>query len=112
MDASTSDQTQPPPKKIRKNCPKILDGKFYEVEKPDEISIDGKVSARCTVCNQIRKGNVRSTGNFINHYRSSHLTIFNELEEYLQKPERSDTPVQSVRHELSANPISKEKVCY
>lgn len=51
-----------------KEPPKILKGRFYQITCQKE----GKVWAKCTECDEIKKGDENSTGNFIAHYRSKH----------------------------------------
>lgn len=34
------------------------------------------------ICNKIRKGDLRSTGNFMEHFRKSHKEIVHEVEQY------------------------------
>lgn len=68
-------------KKPRK-IPKIFDGKFFEIEK--NIDTDGNVQAKCTSCNETKKGNISSTGNYLKHYEKKHPLKLNELKSHLK----------------------------
>lgn len=69
-----------PVKKKTKLIPKIFNGKFYVVQNES----NGNIKAKCTVCGDVRKGNISSTGNFISHYKTKHSSKLNELKEYLK----------------------------
>lgn len=60
--------------------PKVLDGTFYSLHAQNGDNIDGK----CTECDEIRKGQIGSTGNFISHYKKMHPTRVKEMEDYLK----------------------------
>lgn len=57
----------------------ILDGKFFKV-----VSIEGiKVSAKCSSCGRVIKGEINSTSNFVSHLRRLHADKeFAEYKEY------------------------------
>lgn len=102
-------EQQPPRKKSKPNVPRILNGTFYSLE--GEIPDDGKIEARCTECQQIRKGNVRTTGNFISHYRTTHRDKFGELELFLRRaPVSASTSVSQLRKDDSFPEINKQEV--
>lgn len=101
----------PVTKRPKKKIPKILDGTFYTLDA--EIGLDGKISAKCNECKEIRKGNISSTGNFKSHYKK-HPERLAKLEEYLKQEDnchgvdldRSKQP----RMEDILTPVSEEKV--
>lgn len=68
------------------NAPRILDGKYFQL-----LSRSGEnISVRCTECNEIKKGSIKSTGNFKTHYRIKHIGLFESLNIYLkQKSDKS-----------------------
>lgn len=55
--------------------------------------------ARCGECGEVKKGNIFSTGNFINHYKSKHSSRVKALEDYLKKtgPENAVENSNTVR---------------
>lgn len=55
-----------------------MDGTFFSLENEQNEN----VSAKCTECGEIKKGSLRSTGNFLSHYRKKHLARVTEIEEY------------------------------
>lgn len=71
------------PFKQRKTVPRILDGKYFEILKTE----GDKIEAKCTECLQVRKGTLKSTGNFMEHYRSKHGNLVNDIENYRKKNE-------------------------
>lgn len=79
--------SEPLSKKQRTNIPRILDGTFYTI---CETTTDEKVDAKCTECLRIIKGNFRSTGNFLNHYRTKHSVSMKNVEEHINRTERTD----------------------
>lgn len=102
--------TQEPTPKKRKSIPKILDGRYYAIEKNEE----GKIEAKYTTCNQMKKGNISSTGNFIAHFKSKHPAAFKELDEYL-KNTRAEDGKNCLRQTFLTdinNPISNGMVCF
>lgn len=60
------------------NVPRLLDGKYFTIIKQDGT----RVEAECTICKKVRKGDVRSTGNFMEHLRKSHSEIVHEVAEH------------------------------
>lgn len=72
---------QPPPKKIKKP-PKIFDGNFYTIE---QLAENGNIVAKCEDCGELKKGNISSTGNYKNHYKSKHSNRYIALENYLKE---------------------------
>lgn len=104
------ENTEPPAKK-RKTLPKILDGKYFAVDSNN----DGKLLAKCTECNEMKKGYISSTGNFINHYKSKHPSQVKSLEEYLKKINVDKTNDRTTNRQASIPEIvqgtSDERVC-
>lgn len=76
-----------PPVKKQKLSMRIFDGIFYSIEKTEGDS----VTARCMVCNSVRKGNTKSSGNFIRHYKTSHPAMVTKLSMHLKKSVVDDT---------------------
>ncbi|XP_055314626.1 uncharacterized protein LOC129575176 [Sitodiplosis mosellana] len=104
---SESSECVPPPKK--KKVPKILDGQFYEIISIDE---EDRVIAKCTECLEIKKGNLKSTGNFKTHYKI-HGSRLKDLDEYLKNktfvmPETSNSKQSDIRDVLPA--VSTDKI--
>lgn len=46
--------------------PKVLDGKYFKVN--GTVDVKGNVKAKCVACDDVKSGNVSSTGNFFKHY--------------------------------------------
>lgn len=74
---------------------KIYDGTYFVIEKVEGDT----VSARCTKCNKIRKGNLLSSGNMITHYRKTHPSCLLELLAYLKA--KSTTEIQKKPQQLT-----------
>lgn len=60
----------------------MFDGKYFIVESQDNNT--GSIEARCTACNETKKGNISSTGNFLSHYQKKHPSEISELKQYLK----------------------------
>lgn len=76
---------------------KIFDGRYYQIE-----HLDGdNVSARCISCNTIRRGSMKSSGNFITHYRISHFSSLPKLLEYIKKPNSPAEQLMSLQPTIS-----------
>lgn len=69
--------------KKRKKTPKILDGKYFEIV--SSVDVDGNLTAKCTICDEEKKGNIASTGNFLKHFNLKHPLRLNELKLYTRK---------------------------
>lgn len=67
-----------PAKRNKVNFPKLLDGKYFDVVKSDGTRVD----AVCSTCGKNTKGDAKSTGNFMEHYRKHHPSMVKEVEEY------------------------------
>lgn len=76
-----TDEAAPPAKRVAESIPRLLDGKYFAITKRDKFSIH----ATCTTCGKIRKGDIRSTGNFLDHYKNSHSHLVKEITAYRQK---------------------------
>lgn len=64
-----------PPQKKSKKVPKILDGRFFAIDRSDA---SGVIVAKCCLCESDRKsihGKSGSTGNFWDHLRRIHPGI-------------------------------------
>lgn len=62
-----------------KTIPKILNGKYYSIQKNE----DGNIEAMCNNCDEVKKGNISSTGNFRTHIKKKHPSLLSQLDEYL-----------------------------
>lgn len=71
-------------KKRKTSTPRLLDGKYFEIVAQN----DTKIEAKCMTCGKHRKGDIRSTGNFMDHYTTAHPTLINEVE--LHKKGKND----------------------
>lgn len=71
---------------VPKKKPKILDGTFYEILAENE---DGGIKAKCTECDEVKKGRCTSTGNFKSHYKLKHEARVKDLEKYLRESDAS-----------------------
>lgn len=58
-----------------------MDGNFYEVT----LEEGEKIEAKCLECQRVIKGNNRSTGNFLSHYRTQHEAMMGKLQAHLDK---------------------------
>lgn len=78
-ESEENDFDENPNKKQRNiSIPKLLDGTFYAI-----VSRDGmKVVARCLKCGKERKGDISSTGNFMEHIKKSHPDIKEKVEQH------------------------------
>lgn len=75
-----ANELEPNAKRLKKPS-KILDGTFFTIKKRDGDSIE----ALCCHCNELKKGNINSTGNFISHFKTKHADRLDELNKYLKK---------------------------
>lgn len=105
---NTNEPASEPLPKRSKTTPLILDGKYYVFE-GDEMPVNGPITARCTTCHKDVKGHSKSTGNFINHYRTTHDTIFDELTAFLNNNSRVGRRVK-VDTNILAREVSKDEV--
>lgn len=65
-------------KRKKTSDPRLLDGKYFKIEKRE----GNKVEAICVTCGITRKGDVTSTGNFMEHMKKSHPTLVQSVEKY------------------------------
>lgn len=72
--------TKVPEPKRKKVVPRALDGIFFEIVK----ECGEKIEAKCKQCEEIKKGNIKSTGNFLNHYKTKHPKEFEHLEKHVK----------------------------
>lgn len=63
------------------SIPKLLDGKYFTIVTME----NNKVDVTCNTCGEQRKGDIRSTGNFMTHIRKDHDHLVNEVEQYKSK---------------------------
>lgn len=78
----TSNENEAPPQKKAKKVPKILDGTYFSITSRND---DDHVEARCSECDEVKKGKLSSTGNYITHYRLKHKEKVEKLMQYLKK---------------------------
>lgn len=90
-DSSSNGNEQLPPAKKLKKVPKIFDGKFFTITRETSEQID----ARCSACEEVKKGKITSTGNFLTHYRLKHQEEFKNLKEYLKSSQNEKQPNES-----------------
>lgn len=81
---------EPPTKKkkstnVTHSIPRLLDGKYFSIVRND----DSKITAKCMICGRSRKGDLKSTGNFMDHFTSCHPNLVNEVNTY--KRQRKST---------------------
>lgn len=91
------EDSEPQPKK-EKVLPRILDGKYFIVLKQDGT----KIEAECATCGTKRKGDTRSTGNFMEHYNSKHPTMADEVNKYKKLKNSNDSLKQTTLPFVSA----------
>lgn len=88
----------------------MLDGKYFTVAKRDKLN----VVAVCTICGRSRKGTVRSTGNFMDHYKTSHPAMVKEIDLYrkdkLSNGEKNPKKQTTLTKSISA--LSIQVVCF
>lgn len=101
---SDSNQPAKSPKKI----PKILDGKYFEVN--GSIDVKGNVQVKCLTCDDIKRGNVSSTGNFFKHYEKVHPLKFNEIRIYTKMKNDNTKQLQQPTLGQLMQPIQQD-VC-
>lgn len=73
--------------KKARTIPRILDGTFYEIIKIE----NDQVEAQCQKCDVIRKGSIKSTGNFLSHFRAKHLHLMESLKTHIERKESINT---------------------
>lgn len=95
--------------KQAKKAPRIFDGKFFIIEAQDDKT--GNVEAKCTACNESKKGNVASTGNFLSHYKKKHSSQLEELKQYIKSGKLPATPLRQPILEEVLQSITDVNVC-
>lgn len=88
------------PINYNKAIPRLLNGKYFVIARRDKF----KVIATCTICGKNRKGDIRSTGNFMDHYKTSHPTIIEEVEKH--RKEKDDEKAPTMKQTTLVRPIS------
>lgn len=91
-----------PHPKRSKSIPRVLDGTFFEIIKQD----DDKVEAKCRECSEIKKGCIKSTGNFLNHYKARHAQEYVDLEMHTK---HKNTLISKSSHSLNYFPPPSSK---
>lgn len=101
----------PAPKKQKTLLPRMLDGKFFEVLTGDWSSSQPKIIAKCQTCGKTRKGDIRSTGNFMEHYRSCHPSLVQAVEKYKKYgPITEDSTVRQLTIPSAFSPLTTHVV--
>lgn len=105
------DNEEPAAKRIKMKIPRILDGKYFSIVS----NINGNITARCTVCNEEKKGSLTSTGNFKSHFRIKHMAILAKVETYLKANggETSASMAQPQLHRFVSKPekVNERMLC-
>lgn len=68
----------PATKKNNISIPRLLDGKHFSIKERNKYKVD----AICMTCGRICKGDVRSTGNFMDHYTSAHEELVKKVKDH------------------------------
>lgn len=89
--SDSQDANEPAPKEQKPNVSRLLDGKYFEIVNFIDRT---KIEAKCATCNQVRKGDIRSTGNFMEHYRSKHGEKVKEVEIYRKSKQITTTSLR------------------
>lgn len=94
------DQENQRPSKKKSTVPKILDGKYFAIVNRQDLN----VTAKCAVCGQERKGNVHSTGNFMDHIKKSHPELVDEVKHHRKfgSEDQENKYVKSLHKTLSS----------
>lgn len=93
---STGQSVEPTQKRSKQketddtSIPRILDGKYFQIVSRDKTSVE----AKCTECQKQRKGDTKSTGNFMTHYVKEHPDLVKEIKLY--KKQKNDTQTSTV----------------
>lgn len=90
------------PSKKNKRLPRILDGKYFTISNEDKDKDwfkDNKIEATCTICHELKKGNILSTGNFLSHYKLKHSDKLVEVKEYTKETKFKNPPNQPTLQE-------------
>lgn len=106
-DAQEEDTIQEPKK--AKKIPKMLDGTFYELF--GDVDANGNLNGKCTICNDIRKGNISSTGNFIKHYELKHPLRLNDLKLHSKMKKDTKQLDQPTINKAIAKMLGPDDVC-
>lgn len=91
------------PAKKRKKNPSILNGKFYTIVSENYTGIE----AKCTLCGEIKKGHISSTGNFISHYKLKHPYEHGKMKEETQLAINSNKVTKMRQSTLINSPVIK-----
>lgn len=64
--------------KKAKSIPKLLDGRYFTIVKLENT----KVEVICSICKRTRRGDLTSTGNFMDHIEKDHADFLDEVKRY------------------------------
>lgn len=96
-------------KKRKKALPKSFDGKFFIVQTQNEET--GNLEARCTTCNESKKGNIASTGNFLGHYKKKHPSEAENLNKYIKSGKMESNNLRQPILQEILHTVTDAKVC-
>lgn len=92
--------------KRAKVIPRILDGTYFRIETNE----DGRICARCTICDHQTKGQLTSTGNFLTHYKNRHGSLMETVKIYLKGNNNSKPNEVQPLIQPFLQPLQAEKV--
>lgn len=98
------------PKKSKPNLPRLLDGKYFKVLTQDFSPESSSIEAKCQTCLKVRKGDYRSTGNFMEHYKSCHKELVDELNAYRKQKECAPSSLKQTTLVQRFSPMTTEIV--
>lgn len=107
IQSKIGEDPMPPAKsrRIERTLPRILIGPFYNIV----VENGDRIEAQCSNCSKLIKGDRKSTGNYLNHYRTKHPELVDDLKEHCDNnPDKRKNPVSNVVTVGSA--ISKPQV--
>lgn len=90
--------------------PRLLDGKYFSIESRNRLDI----VAKCMQCGRTRKGSIKSTGNFMDHYRSFHPQLIPEIETYKKVKDDGNPKIPSTQTTLKTmfSPLTTKVVSF
>lgn len=102
--------TKNPDPKRKKIVPRALDGTFFEIVK----ECGEKIEAKCKQCDEIKKGSIKSTGNFLNHYKARHPKEFENLEKHVKFVKLGCDVDKPQQPQISEHfpPLTQKEVCW
>lgn len=89
--------------KRSKSIPRLLDGKYFSIIKEKDGT---KIDVVCNLCGSIRKGDLKSTGNFMDHINKSHPTFIKPVDDY-KKGVSDEVPKEVTRQQRTVKEMLK-----